>query len=518
MENQKFDLVRQILRSPLFHSQPQEEKLNTLNSILNTGEVKREDLLFLINEALEENKEKSSLENEEVDFERIGRNLESLDYVTFLTFVRKGKIEGKDLIRLCNTSRKLNEYCNRSFQIKNKNGIYVGEPIPQYLFVTLLNNKGIKLLPGQNPREVYKRRVIGGRVYSFGSNSFMQLGFGDEKNRSIPTLIPHLDNIVQASAGQYHSLLSDNKGQVWGFGNNETGQLGLGDRMSKNRPTLIPRLNYIIEIRTGHSHSLALDNLGNVWGFGSNANGQLGLEREEEDDEEEEDNVLGPVLIASLNNIVHISAGRFHSLALDNQGRVWGFGYNHEGQLGLGDKNKRYIPTLIPNLNNIIQINAGNYHSLALDNQGKVWSFGANRTGQLGSGNTEGRLVPILIPKLNNIVRISAGGQHSLVLDNRGKVWSFGNNYYGQLGLGNTQENFLSPVAIPDLSNIVQISAGGNYSLVLDNQGKVWSFGYNIFGQLGLGDGNDRLIPTLIPDLNDVFQVSAGASRSLILR
>src|SRR5579885_1247359 len=273
MQNQKFDLVRTILRSPLFHSQVQEEKLRTLNLILNTGEITQEELRFLINEALEETSKTNNLMF-------MGKNLEALDYNTFLNFVRLGKIEGKDLIRLCNTSKKLNDYCNRSFQLRNNEGIYIGQPIPQYLFVTLLADRGIKLLPGQNPREIYKRRTIGGKVWSFGRSNFGQLGLSNNWKQpeyiSIPTLIPDLVNIIEISCGISQSLVLDNKGRVWGFGLNAYGQLGLGDYERRLIPTLIPNLNNIVAISTG-DHSLALDNRRRVWSFGRNGQGQLGL-------------------------------------------------------------------------------------------------------------------------------------------------------------------------------------------------------------------------------------------------
>src|SRR5579885_1007696 len=450
------------------------------------------------------------MENKKVE------NLESLDYNIFLTLVRKGKIEGKDLIRLCNTSRKLNEYSSRSFQVKNSEGVYVGEPIPQYLFVILLNDKRIRIFPGQNPREIYKLRTIGGRIWGFGSNGSGQLGLGDQNYRLIPTSIPILNNIVQVSAGELHSLILDSQGRVWSFGYIGSGQLGLGDTNTRLTPIAISNLSNIVQVSTGENHSLVLDNQGRVWSFGSNASGQLGLGLKS-------DNISLPTLIPNLENIIQVSVGEAHSLILDDQGRVWSFGCDDSGQLGLGDENKNrnavILPTLIPNLNNIIQISVRESCSLVLDSQGRVWSFGLNTTGQLGLRFKQDSItLPTLILNLENIVTICAGHAHSLALDNRGSVWSFGHNYDGELGLGGKETRRQFPALIPNLDNIVEINAGSFHSLALDNRGCVWSFGNNHHGQLGLGDEDNKRIPTLIPNLNGVFQISAGVKYSLVLK
>src|SRR5579885_323982 len=270
----------------------------------------------------------------------VGNILESLDYTTFLTLIRRGKIEGKDLIYLSNTSRKLKEYCNRSFQIKNSEGKIV-ETISQYLFFILLKDRGIRIIPGQNLREIYKQRVIGGKVWSFVYNCYGQLGLGDNKNRSTPTLIPHLNNIVQMSAGGYHSLILDNKGRVWTCGTGRYGRLGLGDENNRFNPTLIPNLSNIAQVSAGDQYSLVLDSQGQGWGFGNNYSGQLGLG--------DATNRNIPTLISNLENVIEICAGEAHSLALDNQGRVWGFGSNYNRQSGLDGNENRLVPTLIHN-------------------------------------------------------------------------------------------------------------------------------------------------------------------------
>ncbi len=314
------------------------------------------------------------------------------------------------------------------------------------------------------------------------------------------------------SVGGSHSLLLTLNGYVYSFGSNLFGQLGLGDNNNRNIPTLIPNLNNSISISSNGSHSLVLTSTGQVYSFGYNAFGQLGLG--------DNDSRNVPTLIPNLNNIISISQSESYSLALDASGHIYSFGQNVFGQLGLGDNNDRNIPTLIPNLDNIAQISGdGGKHSLALTSTGQVYSFGDNNSGKLGLGDEVNRNIPTLIPNLNNIVSISAGGSYSLVLDSFGRVYSFGNNSWGQLGLGSGIGNYRNiPTLIPNLDNIIQISAGASHSLLLNSSGYVYGFGFNSFGNLGLGHRTSVNIPTLIPNLNNIVQISTSTINSMVLK
>lgn len=218
-----------------------------------------------------------------------------------------------------------------------------------------------------------------------------------------------------------------------------------------------------------------------------------------------------PTLIPLFNNIIEISAGGNKSLLLDNQGHVYSFGFGSFGNLGLGkliNEQNKNIPTLIPGLDNIIRISTGAYYSLVLNNRGQVYAFGGNEFGQLGVGDHHIKNIPTLILGFDNIIEISAGNNftgigrdNSLLLDDEGHVYTFGYNCHGWLGLGNSR-NTNVPTKILILNNIIQIAACGGHSLVLNNRGKIYSFGCNTYGQLGLGHNEDRNIPTLIPDFN----------------
>lgn len=154
-------------------------------------------------------------------------------------------------------------------------------------------------------------------------------------------------------------------------------------------------------------------------------------------------------------------------------------------------------------------------HSLILRN-GLVYSMSANTSGQLGLGDTYTRTQPTLIPNLTNIIAISANASYSLVLNNKGQVYSFGNNIYGQLGLGKLHRNFLLIPTMINVPDIVQIATGTRQSLLLSIDGTVYGFGENTYGQLGSKLDN-IYYPSLIPDLINIVSVSIYDNHSLAL-
>jgi len=160
-----------------------------------------------------------------------------------------------------------------------------------------------------------------------------------------------------------------------------------------------------------------------------------------------------------------IAAGYSHTLIISD-GKVYSCG--KEG-LGLGDIKEINELTQIPGLNNIIEVAAGSSHSLALDNDGKVYAFGDNKYGQLGLGDKNDRNVPTLIINLPKIINIAAAVNISALLTEDGQVYTFGQH----IGPKNSRDDIV-PILNNELKNIIQISVGNGYLLALDNNGKVY--------------------------------------------
>nr|XP_024364805.1 ultraviolet-B receptor UVR8-like isoform X2 [Physcomitrium patens] len=252
--------------------------------------------------------------------------------------------------------------------------------------------------------------------------------------------------------------------------------------------------------------------------------------------EASEENAFAPPCLVKLDPGIRISsvaAGGRHTLALSDVGQVWGWGYGGEGQLGLGSCIRivsfpQHIPCFnmtdtgnarsgVPIPGSYIKaIACGGRHSAVITDTGAVLTFGWGLYGQLfetyptkriGQGSTEDELSPSHVSTLQglSIVGIAAGLWHTLCITNTGDVYSFGGNQFGQLGVGGNNAE-LSPRLIdaPLLGDelSVAVACGARHSVVLTGSGKIFAWGWNKYGQLGLGDCNNRDLPMQVT-MND---------------
>ncbi len=334
--------------------------------------------------------------------------------------------------------------------------------------------------------------VAEGNVFSFGSNEYGQLGHGDTTDRHTPIEIPDLSNAIAVATGRNHSLVVLEDGAVYSFGYNYWGQLGHGDQDERHLPARIEGLPSIpaVAVAAGDDHSIVLLDNGAVYSFGANWCGQLG--------HGDTSSRSTPTKITSLSDVVAIAAGGHHSLVVLGNGNVYSFGMNLNGQLGHGDTDHRHAPTKIVLLSDwvgVVAVAAGSYHSLVIMANGNIYSFGFNHWGQLGHGDTAERHLPARIDKLATVIELyetqcvaaAAGHGQSLVLLENGDVWVFGSNVYGELGLGDDPPYIISTPEILR-SSVLSVAAGLKHSLLLYENGDVYSFGDNEYGQLGHGD------------------------------
>ena len=333
------------------------------------------------------------------------------------------------------------------------------------------------------------------------------------------------------SLGRYHSLILKNR-KVFSFGCNKFGQLRDGTTTNRPSPIKVNRIlkeREIISVSAGIYHSLALDSKGNVCAWGKNKYGQLG--------DGTATDKYSPIQVGGAlegKEIVSVSAGRQHSLALDSDGNIYAWGYNSYGQLGDGTTTDRHSPIQVSEGSilegkDITSVSAGASYSLALDSDGSVYAWGMNYKGQLGDGTATHRHLPVQISEGSilegkDIVSVSAGAHHSLVLDSDGKVYAWGSNGSGQLGDGTTT-NRRSPIQVGGVlegKEIVSVSTGNEHSLALDSNGNVYAWGWNADGRLGDGTTTDRHSPIQISEGSilegkDITSVSAGMNHSLAL-
>ncbi|ASQ44992.1 RCC1 domain-containing protein [Legionella clemsonensis] len=244
----------------------------------------------------------------------------------------------------------------------------------------------------------------------------------------------------------------------------------------------------IIKLALGWNHILALTSNGEVYSWGYNNFSQLGLGHRAPQST--------PQLITALNEkITDIFAGDYLSFCLSAEGKVYAFGTNQSGQLGLKKIGETSSPKLITNLQHIkiTSIVSKNTHTLFLSEAGEVFSTGSSYNGALGLGKIHHTKTPLRIEALSNkmIKKIAAGSFHSLCIDEKGTVYSFGSNTKKQLGLQahqlQGQDSLFVPQPVSDLEGeiITAVAAGECHTVCLTQKGEVYSFGGNSDHQLG---------------------------------
>ena len=349
-----------------------------------------------------------------------------------------------------------------------------------------------------------------GHLWAWNGNIVDRLGDGTPSTRHIPLAVTPDRTYTTVSAGSYHSLALDSTGHLWAWGYNDDGQLGDGTttrhRASRAAVEITPDRTYIA-VSAGSYHSLALDSTGHLWAWGANLSGQLG--------DGTTTRRRAPVEITPDRTYIAVSAGVYYSLALDRSGHLWAWGDNVYGQLGDGTTTDRHTPVAVTPDRTYIAVSAGGSHSLALDRSGHLWAWGDNVYGQLGDGTTTDRHTPVAVTPDRTYIAVSAGGSHSLALDSTGHLWAWGSNSNGQLGDGTTTRR-RAPVEITPDRTYIAVSAGVYYSLALDRSGHLWAWGDNVYGQLGDGTTTDRHTPVAVtPDrtyamASDASPESAG--------
>ncbi|CAB3380825.1 Hypothetical predicted protein [Cloeon dipterum] len=229
-------------------------------------------------------------------------------------------------------------------------------------------------------------------VFGFGKNEEGFLGTGDNLPRTEHTKIKQLcgQNIQELQFSECTFFAISASGSVFAWGNNEYGQLGLGTTQQTLIPTKIEGIlgiKRVIQVACSYFHTLALTSDREVFSFGRNNFGQLGLGHKDEQTLPVKLDFPLPGTVVTVIACLCLS-----SIALLDSGEVLAWGKNEDGILALNaDVNEQNVPRQVPGLEGITitRIVCGANHVLALSDDGKVYSWGWNRDGQLGNGRTD---------------------------------------------------------------------------------------------------------------------------------
>ena len=364
-----------------------------------------------------------------------------------------------------------------------------------------------------------------GTLWSWGRNTYGQLGDGTNTDKNIPTQVGSDNNWSSISAGGIDyldfSLAIKTDGTLWAWGRNNEAQLGNGNYTSTNTPIQIGNSADWTSISAGGNFSIAIKTNGTLWTWGLNNYGQLGLGNI---------SIIGknsPFQIGTDNTWNKVELGDYFALAIKTNGTLWSWGRNEKGQLGDASTADKISPVQIGNNTNWQILSAGSSHSAAIKNDGTLWCWGRNAEGQLGDGTVVNKSYPIQIGSATTWRKISAGGYHNVAILSNGTAKSWGWNGSKQLGNG-TGGNVNVPTQIglfvPTWQNYwSSISAGFNFNIAITDFGKLRTFGRNDNGQLGDGtniDQNSNIECTTL-SLNEnlkniFFQIFPNPSNNII--
>lgn len=207
-----------------------------------------------------------------------------------------------------------------------------------------------------------------------------------------------------------------------------------------------------------------------VWCWGRNSFGQLGSSG---------CCSVGGVPKKTMVNIISLGCSQEHTLVVDDEGNVFAYGCNDYGQLGLGHYNTTYSPMKIKNIPRIKFVTCGNKHTILIDENGETWSCGSNSHFQLGNSNSnfKRRNTFKKIIGLPKIKYASCGNDNTILIDENGCVWSFGHNVSGSLGVGYYDIHITNPKKIPNIPLMKHASCGSTYTILVDEHGNVWTAG-----------------------------------------
>lgn len=359
-------------------------------------------------------------------------------------------------------------------------GLSLSNNKPYPLTNNFMNRGSLSFADGQNI------------LYIWGPNNNGVLGDGTTVAKSSPLVLSAGTSTswVSVSAGLSWSTGSTSDGKIITWGGNDSYQLGQTDLIARSFPTQIPVASGTSFVQVvadrGTGFGLAIDNNNKLYGWGNNSNGQLGNISHTTMNIRFGDSTL-PAYITSIGN---------------NTGLLYTWGVNPQGQLGQNDLIARSSPVQVPGNWSFVAgaINPSTnatYHVMGIKQDGSLWAWGLNSNGQFGNSSTINRSYPILVDASKSWVFVAGTQTSTYAIDSSGFLFSWGNNTSGQLG-DNTTISKSSPVQL-GTNTWLAVSCGLSSIAAIRSDNTLWVWGVNSVGQLGLNDTINRSSPVQVP-------------------
>lgn len=432
-----------------------------------------------------------------------------------------------------------------------------------------------------------------GSLYAWGYNGYGQLGQGNTTSTSSPVQIGSSTSWTDASICD-HAIAIQSSGSLWAWGYASSGRLGDGTTVSKSSPVQIGSLTNWASAQAKSTSTLALKTDGTLWSWGEGSNGRLGNGSTA--------NISSPVQIGALTSWTKIGYGsqggsNGHAIRSGNTLWAWGFGGQSYTDSYGTILNYPYPTVSQTTYSSPVQVGSsiswsavatGSDHALALTTGGALWAWGTNVRYQCGktdannpyyffvieltttcggggsatfgakyesnlslsdypnlfnnttstceppvdgvtalvysvTANTEpwGFSSPVQVGTDTNWALIAAGSSISAAIKTNGSLYTWGWNVYGQLGQGDTSTRS-TPTQVGSSTNWAYVKAGSSHMLAVKTNGTLWAWGYNGTGELGQGNTTSRSSPVQVGSATNWLQaigaLDAGIYSSIAIR
>uniref|UniRef100_A0A3B3CHJ1 X-linked retinitis pigmentosa GTPase regulator n=1 Tax=Oryzias melastigma TaxID=30732 RepID=A0A3B3CHJ1_ORYME len=353
-----------------------------------------------------------------------------------------------------------------------------------------------------------------GAIFTFGRSSFAD---------NLPSKF-WLKNDYPAGVccGREHSAVITGNGKLLVFGCNSSGQLGLSLKPDLNKPASLKafKSEKVTFVACGTDHTIVCTSNDRVYYAGKNQKARPGRGHSPK---------AGSFLrlhpFCERAHVKMLSAGCSTSAALTEDGRLFMWGDNSAGQIGLGDELFAAEPREVGVGEAVKWVSCGNRHSALVTVAGHLYTFGERANGRLGlqAEQLKNHRAPQRVPGIpGHVTQVCCGGQHTVVLTGE-DVFTFGGGRYGQLGHGTFLFEAPSPKPLQHFHkcSVRQIACGENHTAVITNGGLLYTFGDGRHGKLGLMEENfvNQFSPTLCTQFLkfNVQSVSCGGHHMLVL-
>ncbi len=315
------------------------------------------------------------------------------------------------------------------------------------------------------------------------------------------------------SIGNGFMIAQTDSGNLWAWGSSEHGIVS--STTSTPVAVSLPTGVKSVKISAGFSHALVLGSDGNVYAWGSNSYGQLGIEGDSS-------NVSAPTLVEGLRdkNVIDVKAGREFSVVLTESGSVYTFGANAKLQLGYNstsDTNATPLPVDIADNVFVTAISVGQSSVSAIDADGKLYMWGDDSEYQLGADKQPTLPREFTTTKTQaSFVASAFGAKYSAHLLSDGTIGFLGLNKNGEYGNGTTTDDgskVLKVTAAPAGATIVAVAAADQQTVVLTREGKVYTAGL-VIGSDDSGEKQTMLTPFFSDRTSAPFAASIAAAYS----